>query len=50
MPMKEEARQHVRRQIHRMVAVLDDSTLVFVYRLIGSAVRNQTRRERKGGA
>lgn len=51
MPMKEETRQRVRRQIHRMVAVLDDSNLVFVYRLIGSAVRNQTRRaERKGGA
>lgn len=51
MSMKEETRQRVRRQIHRMVAALDDSNLVFIYRLIGSAVRNQTRRaERKGGA
>lgn len=50
MPMKKETRQRVRRQINRMVAVLDDSSLVFVYRLIGSAVRNQARRaERKGG-
>lgn len=51
MPMKEETRQRIRRQIHRMVAALDDSTLVFVYRLIGSAVRNQMRKTgRKGGA
>lgn len=48
MPMKEETRQRVRRQIHRMVAVLDDSNLVFIYRLIGSTVRNQEKR--KGGA
>lgn len=45
MSMKEETRQRVRRQIHRMVAALDDSNLVFIYRLIGSAIRNQEKRK-----
>ena len=48
MPMKEETRERIRRRIHRMVSALDDSELVFVYRLIGSAIRNQEKR--KGGA
>lgn len=46
--MKQETRERVRRQIHRMISALDDSNLVFVYRLIGSAIRNQAKR--KGGA
>ncbi len=49
--MTDETREKVKKRILRMVSALDDDDLVFVYRLIGSTIRNQSRRkERKGGA